>query len=392
MRKLASIQKIVNIFPIPNADLLVLAQVNDWLSIVKKGEFQVGELVVYCEIDSVLPEIPAFEFMRQRDYRVNTIKLRGTLSQGLIVGTSVLPEGTAIIEDFDVSGILGVVKRIPGKSRKGMGQPNRQGRRSNFPNFIKKTDETRIQSKSSVLDELEGVEVYAAVKMDGQSLTFANYAAKEEDNPFIVCSRNFKKDRTIIVKSRDENVPDREEIDIHWQIADRLKIFENLPYGFAMQGEYLSSNVQANRLAVKEPEWHCFQVFDIKKQKYLDYNDFIQFCQTMNVPTVPIEKVWTFSKQYFLDLHAKAYPESPYQSAVGGLLEFAKGQYGSGFPREGLVIRPTTERYSEALRGRTSFKVINNDYLLKVKNKEDVDDEDGDVDADTADTEVGSET
>jgi RNA ligase (TIGR02306 family) len=378
MRKLASIQKIVNIFPIPNADLLVLAQVNDWLSIVKKGEFQVGELVVYCEIDSVLPEIPAFEFMRQRDYRVNTIKLRGTLSQGLIVGTSVLPEGTAIIEDFDVSSILGVVKPIPGKSRKGTRQPNRQGRRSNFPNFIKKTDETRIQSKSSVLDELEGVEVYAAVKMDGQSLTFANYAAKEEDNPFIVCSRNFKKDRTIIVKSRDENVPDREEIDTHWQIADRLKIFENLPYGFAMQGEYLSDKIQGNHLGVKEPEWHCFQVFDIVSQKYLDYANFVQFCLTMNIKTVPIERVWKFCKQEFIDLHAKTYPDSLCQSAVGGLLQFARGRYSSGFPREGLVIRPTTEQYSESLKGRASFKVINNDFLLKVKGKEDIYDEDGD--------------
>ena len=50
--------------PIPNADAIEKIRVLGWWVVVKKGEHKPGEKVVYCEIDSLLPERPEFEFLR----------------------------------------------------------------------------------------------------------------------------------------------------------------------------------------------------------------------------------------------------------------------------------------------------------------------------------------
>ena len=77
MRKLASIQKIKALEPIPNADAIEKATVLGWQLVVKKGEFEVGDLCVYCEIDSVMPNRPEFEFLKPRKMRIRTLRLRG---------------------------------------------------------------------------------------------------------------------------------------------------------------------------------------------------------------------------------------------------------------------------------------------------------------------------
>src|SRR3954470_9408671 len=102
MRTLVSIQKIVDLQPIPGADTIEVAQVLGWHVVVKKGEFQPGDLAVYFEIDSLLPQEPAYDFLAKNGtkktevdgrivegYRLRTIKLRGQISQGLC-----LPLGT----------------------------------------------------------------------------------------------------------------------------------------------------------------------------------------------------------------------------------------------------------------------------------------------------------
>jgi len=83
MRKLATIQKIKSLEPIPEADKIEKAIVLGWQLVVKKGDFKVGDYCVYCEIDSVLPERPEYEFLRPRKFRIKTAKLRGQISQGI---------------------------------------------------------------------------------------------------------------------------------------------------------------------------------------------------------------------------------------------------------------------------------------------------------------------
>ena len=75
MRNLASIQKIGNLEPIPNADAIEKATVLGWELVVKKGEFRIGDLCVYCEIDSILPEKPEEEIV-DCDLHCNLVRNR----------------------------------------------------------------------------------------------------------------------------------------------------------------------------------------------------------------------------------------------------------------------------------------------------------------------------
>src|SRR5437016_3921436 len=96
-RKLASIQQVLEISPIENADAIELARINGWQCVVKKGEFRVGALGVFFEIDSIPPDTEVFRFLwtpketppepgtRPATFRIRTMRLRGCLSQGLLL-------------------------------------------------------------------------------------------------------------------------------------------------------------------------------------------------------------------------------------------------------------------------------------------------------------------
>lgn len=90
MRKLAHVEKIIDIQPIPNADKIEVATVLGWKVVIKKDEFKVGDKCIYVEIDSVLPEIEDFEFLRTKKFRIKSQKIRGQLSQGLILPIEIL--------------------------------------------------------------------------------------------------------------------------------------------------------------------------------------------------------------------------------------------------------------------------------------------------------------
>src|SRR4051812_39405747 len=106
MRTLASIQTINAVEPILNADAIEKIRVLGWWVVAKKGEHKLGDKVVYCEIDSLLPERPEFEFLRASSFkpaqvdetgsvvipagfRIKTIKLRGQVSQGICFPLSI---------------------------------------------------------------------------------------------------------------------------------------------------------------------------------------------------------------------------------------------------------------------------------------------------------------
>ena len=115
-RKLASVRRIVSLSPIVGADLIEKATILGWEVVVaKKDNLKVGDLVVYCEVDSILPDKPEFEFLRERKFRIRTIKLKGQVSQGIVFPLSILP-GNSIFpykEGDDVTEVLGVRKHDP---------------------------------------------------------------------------------------------------------------------------------------------------------------------------------------------------------------------------------------------------------------------------------------
>lgn len=173
MRQLATIREIASTRPIEGADRIEVAQVDGWECVVQKGSFNVGQRIVYVEVDSVVPERPEFEFLRDRKFRVRTIKLRGQVSQGLVLPLDILPPGKYNVGD-DVTELLGITKYDPQAQQEAMlltKQPNtpknpiakfmmrfkwyrklfmKPKRKGGFPDWIVKTDETRIQNLTTL--------------------------------------------------------------------------------------------------------------------------------------------------------------------------------------------------------------------------------------------------
>jgi RNA ligase (TIGR02306 family) len=162
-RKLASIQRVLAIDPIPGADAIERVRINGWQCVAKKGIHAVGNQVCYVEVDSVPPDNALFNWLWNKDpanpvprpasYRVRTMRLRGCLSQGILLPLSELPLGVCegVYEDGqDVTGLLGITKYDP-PAPEGMGSFS-----GPFPGDIPKTDEMRAQSYPAVLDELRG--------------------------------------------------------------------------------------------------------------------------------------------------------------------------------------------------------------------------------------------
>jgi RNA ligase (TIGR02306 family) len=325
-RKLVSIQRIDALNPIKGADFIEQATILGWSLVVKKGEFRVGDLCVFFEIDSLLPEVYWSEFMRSSGFRVRTKKMKGVLSQGLALPLSAVglccKYGYDVGDEYTVT--LGVTKyEHPAPTSVDIAGP--------FPSFIPKTDETRIQSVPQILNELQDQEVYITVKLDGTSATYAKL-----DGKLYVCSRN------------NELKPTG---NFYWQQADR-NLFETqvgLPEGYAVQGEICGEGIQKNRLGLMGKQLFVFNVFDIKAGKFLDYKEFRSFCSRHLLATVPIEMTGKFDIK-----------------TVSELLDLAEGFYpGTENQREGIVIRPIIEQHSPTLGCRLSFKSISNKFLLK---------------------------
>jgi RNA ligase (TIGR02306 family) len=327
---LATIKIIDNLEPIENADAIEKATVEGWSVVVKKGEFQIGDLCVYIEIDTVAPEKPEFEFLRPRGFRIKTIRLKKVLSQGIVFPMSVLPHRNYYIGE-DVTDIIGITKyeRPLDPALSGIAK-------GNFPGFISKTDETMIQSVKAVIEELKGNSYYISTKIDGTSATYFYHETKG----YGACSRRLEL---------------CEGDSIYWQmgakhdLANKLKkYYDDHGIYLTIQGEIAGPGIQKNRLELKEHQFFVFNVFNITTGEYFDYYDMLDVCLELGLQTVPIEETGNC-----------------FGYTLEELLEKAKGNYPSGQYKEGIVIRPMNEMYSDRLHGRLSFKVISNDFLEK---------------------------
>lgn len=326
MRKLASIQRIKSLEPIEGADAIEKATVLGWQVVVKKGEFKPNDLCVYCEIDSVLPEKPEFEFLRPRKFRIKTAKLRGQISQGICFQLSVLPEGTPIEEGLDVTEHLGVTKYEPPIPAQLHGVA-----KGAFPSFIPKTDEPRVQTIEEYLDKYKDEICYVTEKLDGSSVTYYIY-----DGEFGVCSRNLE------LLETEENT--------QWKVARELKIEEKLRSlggNYSLQGELIGEKVQSNKYKLRGQTVYFFNMYDIDNHKYLNFDEFNSTLKKLELKTVPI-----------------LYTDYKLVNDVQELVKLATGTSKlHKVKREGIVIRPVQEK--QDAMGRFSFKVLNPEFLLK---------------------------
>ena len=334
MRKLASIQKVLELNPIAGADMIECASILGWRCVVRKGEFVVGGYGVFHEIDSVLPERPEYEFMRPRGFRVKTMKLRGCLSQGLLLPLSVVPTGVEVSEGVDVSEALGIVKYEPPYRFKNGDM------RCPFPFFVPKTDEVRIQSEPGLLADLQGRPYYISQKLDGTSATFVLDVdgRLDAEKDLHCCSRNLS------VKEGGSAGADGDNV--YWQVARKYGIADGLQQfpRYALQGEIVGPSIQGNKLKLKEVDFRLFDVYDTEKQEYLGLMEMCYVAGVLGLPSVPIlEEGPTFG------------------DTVDQLVEKSKGKYDAGGHQEGIVIRSVA---GGPQGGRPSFKCINPDFLL----------------------------
>ncbi|MDR1972170.1 MAG: RNA ligase (ATP) [Treponema sp.] len=333
MRALVTIQRVKTITAIPGSDFLEAAGIMGWQCVVKKGEFKEGDLGVYFEVDSFLPIDPRYEFLRSSSYRENadngrgfrirTAKMRGQLSQGLLLPLPLFPELAGFAEGGDVTEKLGVKKwYIPETAAAG---GTIIGDR---PNGIPASDEIRLQSALELLDELRDKPYYITTKMDGTS-AIVYYI----DGKIGCCSRN--------KEIKDE--PDA----LYWTPVYHYGLKEKLPglgKNIVLTGELCGPGIQKNRLRLSALAWYVFDVKDWDAGSYLPYDQALELCTGLGLPFVPLEE-----------------RGGSFAYTLEELLEKARGKYPSGLDKEGIVVR-------HALSPKAvSFKVLNNDALLKEK-------------------------
>ncbi len=349
---LASVQRVLKIAAIDGAELIETATVLGWEIVVKKDEYKVGDLCAYIQIDTIVPDRPEYEFLRDRKFRVRTIKLRKQISQGLIVP---LPVGKWK-EGDDITNVLGVRKfEKPDNNPERFEKPRmpkngykkwiyifkynllfkvfpklQRLSRSAFPkNLVSITDEERIQNIPQVLSQYAGKLFIVSYKLDGSSITIIHSKVMGKSK-FRICSRRFelhdkKNDWYKVFVSTDFKI----------EIEKLLKHFET--DDIIVQGEAIGK-FNGNRHNVEKDQIKLFNIY--VNGKRLKQHDFIRICVEKNIPHCPLYKEIILNHTL---------PEILQVSEIKDILN-------SSIDVEGLVWRCSEDNMS--------FKVINNKYLL----------------------------
>ena len=346
MRKLATIRKIDDIVPIKGADFIELAIVDGWKCVVKKGDFNIGDVVIYCEVDSWIPyDIAPFlcktdppkEYNGVKGERLKTVKLRGQISQGLILPLfysrserswcfppewNYLPIKVSVGDDVtEILGIQKWEKPIP-VELSGLVK-------GNWPDGIPKTDQERVQNIVNMYQFFKnsGYTFELTEKLEGTSATYY----LDFEGEFHVCSRN------INLKYSETN--------IYWRMAEKYDIkkwmYDLNLFGIAIQGEVIGEGIQGNVYKIKGNEFHVFDMYNIKDGDYINPEKRRELCLSMNLQHVPV-----------IDTQFKL------KHDIDEVIKFAEGSsvlYDT--EREGIVFKSNEDSY-------VRFKVISNKYLL----------------------------
>lgn len=340
MRKLASIRKIDYIRSIEGADAIECAVIGGWTVVVKKGEYKPGDLAVYLEIDSWVPtELAPFlskgkeprEFEGVKGERLRTVKLRGQLSQGLLLP---IPEdtikgaGILIAEGLDLTDHLGIKKWEKAIPAQLAGQV-----RGNFPSLIPKTDQERCQNLVKEINAAieSNMEFEVTEKLEGSSCTM--YLDLEGE--FHVCSRNMD-------LKRDEN-------NSFWRAAIKYDVEAKMRsanfHGVAFQGELVGPGIQGNIYNLTDVDFFIFDLYNVKLGKYAEPTMRRAIVNSLNLKHVPV-----YDTQRTLVPVAELLTWADGLSVLGTI---------KGPKREGLVFKQVD--------GGMSFKAISNAYLLGEK-------------------------
>ena len=403
-RELAYVVLIDGIEPIPGYDRVEHAIVGGWRVIVQKGQFNVGDPAIYFEIDSRVPkDRECFAFLEKRNYKVKTLKMCKTISQGLLMHASDFgweisfpnfPDTkiASIVDDKGIkhyvndesrflTSILGVTyadeednqRKAPSVDKyKKMTQrhPNifkkswarwmmkrewgrklmflffgkKKDKKNGWPNWVAKTDEERIQNMPWILNDTGRWII--TEKIDGSSTTFTMKRGKRGKNEFYVCSRN------VCFDSVDK--PCYYDTNIYWEMAQKYdmynvltKLLEITPEAewVTIQGETFGAGVQKRDYSM---DGHDFKAFNLIFSHCGRYGtlEMQTLLEGLGIPCVPI-----VNDDFYFD-------EIDGENKVDTLLDMATGNsVVDGKPREGFVLR--------SIDGTKSFKAVSNSFLLK---------------------------
>jgi len=333
MSEPASIQKVASVKDHPNADKLDIITLEGmaWIVVSQKGVHTVGDHVCYVECDTVLPEVPIFEFLRDKKFMVKPIRLRKVYSAGLILPLLELENAFGVLfmsRDLgtDISDLIGAShyeKPLPVEVSNAIGR---------YPtDVIPKTDEDNLLSNSKAFDELKNITCGITQKVDGSSMG----VIKHLDGRVEVCSRNLSLEET--------------EGNLFWKMYWKYNM-DKIPAGFAINLELYGPGVNGNKMKAEEHGAAAFNVFHITEgHALLSRNMSLEFCKTYGLEEVKqIGDVLILSSKY---------------PTIQSLIDLANEQeYSPGIPAEGIVIRPVIPTYSHVLNKDLSVKVINQNY------------------------------
>lgn len=343
-RKLATVRKIDAVLAIPDADKICAYQVGGWFVVDSVGKYEIDDLVIFCEVDSWIPtELAPFlskgneprEYNGVKGERLKTIRLRGQLSQGLLLPTSIAEwkiapgEPFVLEDDSDVTELLGIQKWEAPINAQLAGVA-----RGNFPTLIPKTDQERIQNLKKRFEEWKTQDITWEVteKLDGSSCTF--YMSPEGE--FEVCSRNLS------LKFSEENS--------FWKaaIANQIqsKMLDAGLVGFAIQGELIGEGIQGNKYGLKGQQFYVFDMYSVAEGGfYLAPQHRRAIADELKLNHVPVIGEAT-TLNFF-----------PFIQDVLAAAE-EKSRLNPNTEREGLVWKRNDDP-------DVSFKAISNKWLLK---------------------------
>lgn len=365
MRKLASIVIVKDSTPLPETDFLDITTIQGkaWNVVTKRNSLKPGDKAVFFEIDSALPaDDQRFDFLKKNclkiwtkkdgtlvdeTIRIKTIKLKGVLSQGLLLPIEIFPEIKNFSVDDDVTDALKVrhFDEVAENAHKII-KPwtphyTKANRIGNFPTFIPKTDEERIQNLADYPQKLKNVEWEVSEKNDGSSMTVFFAPNTRTERPYGVCSRNFE------LKLDDNDSPWIKTAE-KFMLKEKLeKFFDFTGREIALQGELVGPGMNGNRDNYEDLEFHIFRIWNIDEQNYMTTEQRYDFCKKFDIPHVKI-------------IHKNMRVFDTF-SDIAEVLLFAEGKTDRGNEREGLVFK---EANTSTPR---SFKAVSNKYLLKQK-------------------------
>lgn len=388
IRELAYVVKVTDVFPM-DADRLERVQINGWNCVCGKGDFKKGDLGIFFEIDSKLPDKPPFsemEFLRKKHFKIKSQKLRGVISQGLLMPLSAFDFGANVKEGDFLTEKLEVTYSAPEDNKRKKDNPNAKynsmsarhknlakkkwwrwlmkrdwgkkllflffGRKRDTPlkfpthfEYIHKTDEERVENIPWILEDKSPW--IKTQKLDGTSSTYILEKKGRNKYEYYVCSRNVRQ------KTRDQKNFHSDmgaEDNVYWQMSDKYNI-----YGFlkeylethklnyvCLQGETVGPNIQGNPHKFKELKFYGFNLIrsDVGRINSIDAR---LSCIRHGILWVPI-----VDENYILpdDLEE-------FKLSADGPCEVGEGL------REGYVYR--------SVDGKRSFKNVSREYLLSKK-------------------------